>query len=283
MIFSKFSKETNGGSTQIATLVFVLLIGFLSFYVNNARTQINNILKIDEYLHQLLFLNKNADIFLEKDMKFYNYDSFEKLSLNIINTQKSIKILSLQNSLENQDLKQQIDIISKLLDKKFDLLEDFKSTNAVLNNSYRYIMNLSKSLEVDEDNEKYNKELHNILIKVLSLSNDISINIDNQIKQIEHLQKLEVSKNNINEYFLLHSKLVLQYYKKFTHIRTSNKNLSLEDKIQQLIFNYNSYNTKLINNISFIIALLIFIIIVFLLLLSFYYYSYDLVISLRLL
>ena len=279
MIFSKINQQAGIGA-KLAGVIFVLLIGFLIFYVNNARNQVDNILKINEHLHQFLFLNKKIDVILEKDMKYYNYDNIELLTFKIQDILESVKKLSIDGN-SNKDLKNEISEISLQLDTKLELLEEFKSTNAVLNNSYRYIMTLSNSFEEVEYNKEYQEQLHRVLMTILSLSNNNYIDISSEIENINLLEKLKGSQNKVNKYFLLHSKLILNYYAKFTQIRVDNKNLMLEIRIKKLITDYDLYNEKLIDNISLVIAILIFIIIAFLLLFIRLYYQLEIIVQKR--
>ena len=265
--------------SPIVSIIFVLLIGFLSFYVNNARIQINDILEIDQALHDLLFIDKEIDSVLHKDMKFYNYDTIKDLSERMID--KTVYIKNINIDVKDENIKSQTENIKNSVSLKLELLEDFKSSNSILNNSYRYISILYKQLNPNDYDKKYTQMQNDILVNILSLSNDNTISLSSVHQKLYNMRSKKYEQITENRYFLLHAKIVLEYYLKIQELRFKSKSLNLSAQIEELTIDYDKYSENLLNGIGFVIMFFVVLIITFLIVVLRFGHHLEVTVKLR--
>ncbi len=202
---SKLINQVNPFIAFISTLIIVLISAFLvskSFNFNTREYQryqqnLIQLQQLDADFNQAI-LKSRYELFTSYDPLVYNLQQQRSLR------QKLIKIPPFVNPITRQELNTLLKEVDTSLQQKIDLSDPFKSRNALLKNSLRYLPLLTNQLESKFDNQastenltatqvttlrsNLNKLTRNLLIYNIAVDQKIQSEIEslnNKLAQLE--------------------------------------------------------------------------------------------------
>lgn len=204
------------GITTLSTFLFFLLLKAGSVRLEEHQSYQNALTQI--YVHDALI---NQDILRARYELLISFDSFVE-HLNAIKKQQQVlnKIPDFISVAGQQALYQLIRQQSDLLVEKENLLEQFKSKNAILKNSLNYLSTLNTEINQKTDKQTVNKLLQanlseflfNTLLYNLMTDKWLVTAINTGITQLSQFQSQTITsqETNIVNAAIMHAKNVLR-------------------------------------------------------------------------
>ena len=252
----------------LLTFIFIFL-SILFAYLFQIKNNIKNYSSYKTELSNLLILEKEfKNFFLQKD-NFINFDKIVK------ETKEFEKILvSLTNSDLNQDFGNdfldKLKIIKSTYNDKLVLIEDYKSSQALILNSMYYILDLNKSIQSNNNFDlSFKTDLNNIMFLVLQ--NFIKVNNEYKVlfTKIDNIEKINMTYNNKRiKYFATHSKKLINEIVSSLELAKESEKVLLEEQITSAtslldeIHDDYLYKQLLIASLFFISSITIMIILI---------------------
>lgn len=252
----------------LLTFIFIFL-SILFAYLFQIKNNIKNYSSYKTELSNLLILEKEfKNFFLQKD-NFINFDKIVK------ETKEFEKILvSLTNSDLNQDFGNdfldKLKIIKSTYNDKLVLIEDYKSSQALILNSMYYILDLNKSIQSNNNFDlSFKTDLNNIMFLVLQ--NFIKVNNEYKVlfTKIDNIEKINMTYNNKRiRYFATHSKKLINEIVSSLELAKESEKVLLEEQITSAtslldeIHDDYLYKQLLIASLFFISSITIMIILI---------------------
>ena len=207
-------------------LFYILIISLLCFLIYDSTTIKNQALdryRINKKIEQLAITNKNLDLLLPKRANYVNYDTIRDTIHEFRNT-----LLEIKNDPAYKLASSDVSISLKFLEieKNFqikrDIIEKYKSNNAIINNSSRYLISITQEI----DNKIINKQINNILNYMVKFMLGESISQAQLIQTIENIQK---NRNIPKEEFSLYKNMLI------IHINTLYDRLDQQTRLFALL------------------------------------------------
>ncbi len=161
------------------------------FYINNTFSMMNENKKTTSLLNDLKIIETKMSSIYNINLGTIDFDKTIELTKQfdqkLNNLSSRVKDKKFQNSLEN---------IKSSYEKEKELLNDYKSQNAVARNSLQYILNLNRqldALEVDETQKQIKKEALEVISSMLSktLMNSSAVDTIKLKEKIKNLQNYQ--------------------------------------------------------------------------------------------
>ncbi|MDX1809418.1 MAG: EAL domain-containing protein [Sulfurospirillaceae bacterium] len=249
-------------------LIFLILFSLYVFYqLNTIHEKESNYIKISDTIHKLKLINSDFNNFFLNQKIVINYDNIKN------------KVSDFSNSLDylgsvfnGTDLTMHINRIKNFFQKKRELIEKFKSYNAISMYSLIHILNLSNTIKNNVDTdvhniEKINPLIDNSIYDLIKIYLNLGIDSTTIKTNLKKLQK----QNNIihNERISLFLAQINDTINKITYvesIKAKASKIPLDTEISTLneVFNTKhnnlmSYQEKILYFIFFVALSLIFI------------------------
>jgi methyl-accepting chemotaxis protein len=169
---------------------------------NSINYEINN--KYNQYLQNTKASNAQLNQFVIQN-RYELFASYDMVSNELSNLQKNINLLKQEipdffNTKSQEELEKILTNSQNILKERADLLEMFKSKNAVLKNSLRYLPELIDNIQ---KNSSFNLEREPVLLLNKFLQNVLVYNItydellaNNLAKQLQQIQSISIKANN---------------------------------------------------------------------------------------
>jgi len=251
------------GVKLIGFSILIILVGGLIYNLYDANKKINNSYHTNKHLNDLKLLNKDINIILASPY-VQNFDGLKHISEDI-----DFALLSALYHVRETNILKDVESLSKLFEEKKELIHDFKSTDAILSNSYKNILKFSKlirkKMTKKSETELINRVL-NSLVK-LNLKREISrenFSISKELVSLKKLYKNVHTESTMMELFIANIEVFESYYNKLKMINNQNKALAFEKKIDQIINSYELYNNDIIADMERVIAIFVVLIVLFL-------------------
>jgi len=229
------------------SIFFIILIATLIYNIIEDNKRVDNFFGFHRAISDIIILNNDFNKFTNSPISFKNFDtiknSVNKVKANILKIDSGNHF----NKLNNKNLKKDFDSIKDLLNKKIEIIEYFKSNNAVLNNSFRNITKIVQKID--------NKEYLIFFTQIISLDINPEFSKDSLIKKIESLS----ASNIYEELFISHSKVIIEKIIFSNKIKKEIEELNFDDEISKFEKNYSLYIQSLITQVKNIILFLILI------------------------
>jgi PAS domain S-box-containing protein len=155
----------------------VLLGGLILFYLKTNRIVFGEHERFDGNVHRLAQMDAtlNQDVLKARFRLLEHYDGFPEQINELKRTADDLAAIpSFISDPGGQALRQKADVLSQILVQKEELLERFKSQNAVLNNSLRYLPVMGSELialaSADEQGREVKGMLEGLMQQVLTYS-----------------------------------------------------------------------------------------------------------------
>ncbi|MCW8837772.1 MAG: EAL domain-containing protein [Thiovulaceae bacterium] len=260
------SKKNRTDSVYVLIVFFIVLVFALALYLIRANSVIENDTKYKKTISELYLLNKSFDNFFLKSTTFNNYDIINK---DIKRFEQKLEQLVLP---ENKHIfsNKYTNLLKKLrndFEDKKNIIESFKSENALLISSIHYLHKLNdviskkKLLEVKEDIDLLEKTLSKIMLYYIN-SSYFSKDIDTNLQYLSSLYR----KNHLKELkmFIRHIKKDIQRINKLSKIKNTKDSLDSSIKNLELFLNkkFTSaiYNSRIVVMTLLVIAFVILIV-----------------------
>lgn len=244
----------------IISIFFIILVASLIYKILDDNKKVNAFFSFHENISEIIIINNDLDKFINAPITYKNFDS---IKINIINMKKnfdSIKKSTIFENLRDEKIKKDFFSLEETFEEKIEIVERLKSTNAILNNSFRNIVKIVPSLK-DSD---YLYLYTNVLL--INLNPEISY-----LSLLDNIKNLS-PKDQIEELFLLHAKVLLKEFKKLKELKEQIKALSFKNKVEKFSEEYSNYTISLIDEVKVTILIMIFLLT--LLIGVFLFYSY---------
>jgi len=231
-------------NTFISAFVLLSLVLVLGYNIYNADQQRVNFKIITHQINNLLFINKDFDLYLKNSFAGDNFDIFQrKIDLH----ENEFRVLEnsfISEDIMNEELNSVLMDLKSSMERKIEILEYMKSYRAILNNSFRVV----RKVEITDLSERY-VQLYQLII---SIDKNPNINIE---KKIIDLDKLRYSNSN-EEYTLKHSGVILEYQLKIDEMQTLLKKLDIDKKLENFNNLSESYIEDAVNRASLSVSVL---------------------------
>ena len=244
----------------ILLLMSILIIGSLG-YLNNFKSKIDDFFIFSKHLTKIQELIYFSNEYISNPLEYKNYDKLEEI---IQKTHYEIEQVTKIKNYQELYFKNDFEDIINDIEYSHDYFERYKSYSAILNNSYRYIQTIDSEVII---------RFNTIYPKLLTLTINEEIDTKNLYLDLQLLQPKTKKEKN----FLVHAKLVIEYYKKLDHLMQTLSQLSLGERLIEFKNKYENYYYKLMFEIKLIFGLFILSILV----LFWYLYSYSMNIKKR--
>ena len=245
------------------TLILVILLVTLSYFINNARIQNNSFFNISNNLERLILLNKDFNLYLKNSFKYNNFDIIQEKITKTKTEFNELKNTQILLDSNDQKIIQGLDKLSITLDKKLKIISRVKSYRAILNKSYVIVQRLKK--------DGINDNLTNLYTTILTLDKNPELNIKKELINLNKYSELYKDKNS--KFFLKHSKVIFLYKLKLEQANIYIETASLEKELNIFHKNYNQYSQEIIEKAYFSIIVLFLLLFSSLLLYLFYDYK----------
>ena len=129
-------------------LIFLLALGLFLFKIYQIEKISQKYEIYDKYLDKLHIIDNDFNTFLSQKLTFVNYDTISK---EIKDFGQTVELLKKNNFINfyGKDLKKILQYLSSDFEKKRELIERYKSYNAITVSSLSYIFNFAQSLKKD--------------------------------------------------------------------------------------------------------------------------------------
>ncbi|NOQ32328.1 MAG: SpoIIE family protein phosphatase [Helicobacteraceae bacterium] len=251
----------------LGALLIIFVVGLL-YNLYNANTKITRSFEATKELNNLMLSNKDLN-FMMSSLKPMNNDHIKTL---VKRMQATIDRLSLE--IKNREILDQLKALDILFSKKIALAEEFKSTNAVLNNSHKNIFKLFIFVENIVEKEDYKQLVHNFIIPMQHTSYTNKFFSKKDIEYLDNLLEKNNSSNMTLELFVAHLKVLNTYLINFPNLLEENKKLNFEKKTERLIELQTFHSKKNIASIK--IEIIVFLVLLIVLMIFIYTLSNSL-------
>lgn len=235
-------------------LGLISLMTFLYFKTNSIDSESHN--RFNNQLRYLKELNATVDKdILESRYGLSNsYDELFSEISKINELQTNIKeIPAFVDENGQQELNQSLDKYLELQKQKIQLIEHFKSRNAIINNSLRYFpiatSNLIKNLGSNNTQRDQAEQLNYLLRQTLSYylltDRELEPQIINQIKELRKLQnKLPDNEKADIEPTISHAETIVTLKPEIDSLVKEMLSIPISTETENLIKKYNSYYNR---------------------------------------
>lgn len=232
----------------LAPIFFILLVLSLIYNISNSNRKIDDFFTLHKRIANIVATNKNFDIFIANNAKYKNFDYIQEDITKIQNDLEFIKKNKLFNELENKSLKRNFNILYDDMHIKINKIYKIISKTAVLNNSFRYMQKIQKSLD--------NKELIFIYTQIVGINYDVDTDVDALYGYV-HTADINSEEEKL---FISHSKVILNYYYSFKRLQEQIKSLKITQKLNSFEKDFGTYSKTIINDLKDVVWLLMVLI-----------------------
>jgi len=246
------------------SIILVITLFTLAFYINNARIQNSSFFQINTHIEQIMMNNKDFNLYIKDSFHYNNFDIIQK---KITLSKQEFYLLKNHPSIlnnSNPEILSYVKNLNILFIQKLDIIDKAKSYRAILNNSYVIAQKIKK--------EGIDKNLNNLFTTIMTLDKNPEVNMHKEITLVNSLSKKYHSKNE--KFFLNHSRVILEYKNKLDTINHNLKTLAFEKKLDNFHQYYNSYSQEIIQKAY--LSIIILFVLLFLSILLYLIYDYKL-------
>lgn len=230
------------------TFLLFLLVAILGYFIYTAKIQRSNLFATQQIFNNLIVLNKEFNLYLETT---FQYDNFDNINRKIISFEDNLKAINKNQTINHNDFIVFSKGFNDLVETKIERIRKFKSYKAILNNSFRIIQKLKMDIN--------SKEFERLYLIMMTLDKDFTISLE---KSEELLNSIEY-KNQSEDFFLQHSRTILNSFVNLNKIKKDIKSLELSNKLDIANNQYKSFVDKTFYHANISVAIA-FVLLVFL-------------------
>lgn len=228
----------------IASVIFIVLLLFIGYKNLDTKKEIEEYFYISDKITYLESLNNEITFFNNNLIKHNNFDIIEK---NLQNTQNTLQVIGesiKKGNIDNEEFISLFENISHNMENKIKLTQSIKSHNAIINNSYRYLKKIKPQIE--------KTSYDTLFIEISDLDKNVEVDLQSFQK---HLYGLK-SSNDIEEKFLVHSKIIYSYFQEYHRLKLLITEAKLKEKIGKLGDVYTKFAYKNIEKANYLVIIL---------------------------
>ncbi|RKY52426.1 MAG: hypothetical protein DRP93_08170, partial [Candidatus Neomarinimicrobiota bacterium] len=251
--------------TLMISFIFFLLLLFM--YLFKISSDVKNYDKYHDWIVQLKIIDKEFDNFLLQKHSFTNYDNITQLTSEFENALQRIEQSHFESEF-GREFNESFRTISAIFKEKKELIEYFKSNNAIVLNSMHYLFDLNKMIDNDSNIsipiKKLSREILFNLLQILIKTNTIPNASIQKLNQLNlYLESKERDSVEELTYFVKHASITLKNIEKFHYVEKERKNLPLYNTLENIherldsIYHQNLFFQRLIALFAFISAFII--------------------------
>lgn len=243
------------------SIFFIILVITLIYNILTNNKRVDSFFRFHRDISDIVIVNDKLNKFIDSPINFKNFDIIKR---NIDLSNKKIELIEkevINLSLKNRGLKEDFFLLKNTIGKKIALIEKLKSYRAILNNSFRNIIELFPNIEDKNYIEPYTK------IVALNINPEFSSDdLNLLINSLSPSTKYE-------KFFLLHAKIISKELSKYNRIKSEIGALKLDEYINNFEFKYSTFIKNIIEEVKN--TILILMIILTIVLTIFLIYSYK--------
>jgi len=251
----------------VTSVLLLMLLLTLAFYINNARIQNNNFFQINDNIEKIILYNKEFDLYLKNSFTYNNFDIIENQIKKSKQEFEKLQSNKLLQELDNGELQHLLKELYTQIPHKYEIIARVKSYRAILNKSFVIAQKLKK--------DGIDKNLSPLYTTIMILDKNPELDITKELQHFKKLFVLYPSKND--KYFLKHSKIIFEYQYKLNQINKNLTNSSFEKTLNDFNIKYNNYSQSIIKKAYLSVVILFLLLIIAIL--SYLAYDYNLALS----
>ena len=251
----------------VTSVLLLMLLLTLAFYINNARIQNNNFFQINDNIEKIILYNKEFDLYLKNSFTYNNFDIIENQIKKSKQEFEKLQSNKLLQELDNGELQHLLKELYTQIPHKYEIIARVKSYRAILNKSFVIAQKLKK--------DGIDKNLSPLYTTIMILDKNPELDITKELQHFKKLFLLYPSKND--KYFLKHSKIIFEYQYKLNQINKNLTNSSFEKTLNDFNIKYNNYSQSIIKKAYLSVVILFLLLIIAIL--SYLAYDYNLALS----
>ncbi len=248
------------------TIISALLLAVISFgliyNLININNKIKNSFHINRELTEIKMINRDIE-FAILDTNGQNYDAItEKTSMikfTVLHIKKDIQ----ENNINNRDIIENLEELEEALIKKIEIVEEFKSLDAILNNTYKNCLKIAPLVDIKIE-EKDKIVFREVMLSLLSSNKIKQIFDKHKLNKIKSIQRKLYSNIKIIDLFIRNIEVYRTHFIKLQNINKKNREINFDKKIDNLINTYISYDEKILLYSKVTIGVFALLVIVFL-------------------
>ena len=251
----------------VTSVLLLMLLLTLAFYINNARIQNNNFFQINDNIEKIILYNKEFDLYLKNSFTYNNFDIIENQIKKSKQEFEKLQSNKLLQELDNGELQHLLKELYTQIPHKYEIIARVKSYRAILNKSFVIAQKLKK--------DGIDKNLSPLYTTIMILDKNPELDITKELQHFKKLFLLYPSKND--KYFLKHSKIIFEYQYKLNQINKNLTSSSFEKTLNDFNIKYNNYSQSIIKKAYLSVVILFLLLIIAIL--SYLAYDYNLALS----
>ncbi len=232
----------------------ILLISGLLYNLFNGYKEINNSFYINKQLNKIKAHNQDLNLLIT-NLSNFNYDKVQKTILDIDVTIKDILIKFNDKKLHK---------LRQSFNQRKEIIENLKSTNSVLSNSYRNSLKLRKEAFKYLKSIKEYQILGEVVQPVLSSVYINNIDMQDQLESLQQLQQEFYNDNIVIELLISNVKIYKKYFYMFNDLVKKNEKIQFNQQVDNIIRYYEIYNKDILYRASLIIGIFVLLLVLFL-------------------
>ncbi|MEA3353398.1 MAG: PAS domain S-box protein [Campylobacterota bacterium] len=226
--------------------IFLIVLGFLAYNKHDTKVKIENYFFVSDKLNNIVNVNNRFNIFISNILKYNNYDFIQK-DIDLLNS--DLETLLSNESVLGTDIHAKLSELKESFIIKIKLIQKFKSYNAILNNSYRYVNKVRDKIT--------SREIYDLYLTILTLNENQNIDYGKYLDKIKKLKP----QNKEEKSFLEHSIIIFNYFDSYDTLLKQNSNLYISFEIETLVFTYDKLSNDKINEAHRIVVILFILLI----------------------
>ena len=248
-------------NSVISASILLSLILVLGYNIYSGDHQRVNFKTITHKINNLIFINKDFDLYLKNSFTDDNFDIIQKKIALYESEFQTLENSFILQKVKNEELKTIFFNLKSSMERKIEILEYVKSYRAILNNSFRVV----RKIDITDLSERY-IHLYQLIITI-----DKNPNIDIK-KSLIYFNNLKYG-NISEEYTLKHSRVILSYKLKIDEIQILLKELDIDQKLE----NFNNLSESYIEDSmnSALVSVGVLFIILLIIIIAYLAYSYK--------
>jgi len=247
----------------LSSFVLMVIVGVLGINIYFSKKDINNLITLNKQIESIVFLDNEINTFIQQGNDYINFDIVEQKISKLKKNFKDISFSETLYYLKNEQISKDLKLLDKNLQKKIHLVQDVKSINAIITNSFRFVPKIKEQIS--------SQELNKIYTMILTIDHVDTIDLDKEIKNVKKIK----TNNKYENIFLNHARIVLEKTKDFHEVKRKIKELNLEKKLRDFLFDYEKIAQASINKAQTSIIILFLILAVFIA--AYLIYSYKII------
>ena len=235
-----------------SSLILLVIVAVLGVNIYVSKKDINNLIDLNKKIETMVLQDKELSTFILQSNDYVNFDTIEKRIFDLEENLKNILLSDTLYYLENEKMNNDLKILEKSFQEKIQLLQNIKSINAIVTNSYRFIPKIKEEVISS-------KQLHKIYTMILTIDHVDNIDLEEKIQELSSIK----TTNRYESIFLNHARIILEKSREFSEVQKQIDELNLEKGLREFLAQYEKTANASINKAQTSIIILFIILAIF--------------------